>query len=200
MLVQESVLDVPEWVLADGIFTPQALHSDGQDAGSAILVRGGRISRNQLVTIAGSYAAAAEVVGVDGTIIVVSVHVDTKDQKKNLRALIDALVQTTEGKRFVIGGDFNACRRYDEVYKKNAYGWFFAELAERGFHDCHFGLHAREERSFWGHQAKEAYQLDHFFVAHEDAAKVQSCAVVTTDETQRLSDHSPLVLDLAPST
>lgn len=197
VLVQEAVLDLPEWVRAEGILIPQRLHYEGQDAGSAILVRGALMATPRLVTIAGSYVAAAEVIGSDGALTVASVHVDTKDQKKNLRALVDALVLLTAGGRFVIGGDFNACRRYDEVYKKNAYGWFFTELAERGFHDCHFGLHGREVQTFWGHQAKQAYQLDHFFIEGEGEARVRSCAVVTTDETKRLSDHSPVILDVA---
>lgn len=196
ILVQEALLDTPEWVRAEGIFLPQRLHYDGQDAGTAILVRSGLMATNRFVTIGGSYVAAADIVGTDGEFVVASVHVDTKDQKKNLLTLLDALVQVTEGRRFIIGGDFNACRRYDEVYKKNAYRWFFDELGQRGFHDCHYGVHGREERTFWGHQAKEAYQLDHFFIESTGKARVRSCVVITTDDTKRLSDHSPVLLEL----
>ncbi|MBX3207770.1 MAG: endonuclease/exonuclease/phosphatase family protein [Labilithrix sp.] len=197
ILVQEALLDVPAWVRdEETVIVAQPPGYEGQDAGCAIVVRGGLMATRHLMTIEGSYFAAAEVTGRDGPMFVASIHVDTKDQQKHLRSLVDALRPMLDGRRFIVGGDFNACRRWDVVYKKNVYGWFFDELAALGAHDCHFGRHEREDRSFWGHQAKEAYQLDHLFVERSGASRVRSCDVVTTDDTRRLSDHSPVLLEL----
>lgn len=159
-------------------------------------MRGELVATAQPMKVAGSYLAVAEVAHAGEAILVASVHVDTKDQRRNLQALVDAFEPALAGRRFIVGGDFNAARRWDVVYKKNVYGWLFDALGEIGAHDCHFGLHEREDQSFWGHQAKEAYQLDHLFVDRKAAPRVVSCAVLTTDDTRRLSDHSPLVLDL----
>jgi endonuclease/exonuclease/phosphatase family metal-dependent hydrolase len=65
-----------------------------------------------------------------------------------------------------------------------------------GGHDCHFALHGREVQSYWG-RAIEAYQLDHLFVDAGTAPSVRACDVLTTEATRRLSDHSPVILDLA---
>jgi endonuclease/exonuclease/phosphatase family metal-dependent hydrolase len=116
-----------------------------------------------------------------------------KAHQENLTVLFDKLKEAMKGYRFVVGGDINAARGFDVVYKKKTYEKFFASVVERGLHDCHFGLCGKEERTFWG---KGEYQLDHFFVDDPTAALVRKCEVVTTAETQQLSDHSPLVLEL----
>ncbi len=133
----------------------------------------------------------------DTPVYFASVHVSTEDHQKNLRAVINTLSPELRGRRFVVGGDFNAARHYDEVYKKNVYGWSFESLATNGFHDCHFGLHAKEVQSFWGRQAKEAYQDDHFFVSKTDVASVLDCRIIDNSDTRRLNDHGPIILHLA---
>jgi len=82
-----------------------------------------------------------------------------------------------------------ARRRVPRAQRRAGSG--FASVAKRGLHDCHFGLHGKDERTFWG---KGEYQLDHFFVEESGKASVRKCEVVTTANTKRLSDHSPLVL------
>lgn len=161
ILVQEALLQLPEWVGREGTVAMQPPGYDGQDSGCGILVRRGQAAARPLM-IPGSYAAAAEVTVAGTPVYFASVHVSTEDHQKNLRAVIDVLPPEVSGRRFVVGGDFNAAPHYDRVYKKNVYGWFFESFATNGFHDCHFGLHAKEVQSFWGRQAKEAYQDDHF--------------------------------------
>lgn len=196
VLVQEALLDVPAWVAAEGAFFPQARVYERQDAGSAIFVRGGRAAKARPLAVPGSYVSAVDLVGDEGNVAAVSVHVDTTDQRIKLGALLDALAAFADAP-VVIGGDFNACRHWDSVRNSNTYTWFFEAMAAKGFHDCHFGLHRREERSFWGHQAKEAYQLDHFFVGRASAAGVRRCDVLTSDATKLMSDHSPVILEWA---
>lgn len=96
------------------------------------------------------------------------------------------------------GADFNAARHFDEVYKRNVYGWFFAEMAKKGLYDCHWNLHAREVQSFWG-RGLEKYQDDHFFVDAASAERVKACQVIDNDHVRKLSDHGPIELLLADS-
>jgi endonuclease/exonuclease/phosphatase family metal-dependent hydrolase len=143
-----------------------------------------------------AFLAAADISGPDVKFRTVSMHLSPysgKAHQKNLQDLFDAVKGQMTGGRFVAGGDINAARGYDLMYKGGHYEKFFASVAERGLHDCHFGLHGQDERTFWG---KGEYQLDHFFVEESGKASVRKCEVITTAETQRLSDHSPLVLEL----
>jgi endonuclease/exonuclease/phosphatase family metal-dependent hydrolase len=196
VLVQEALLEVPEWVHREGSVAMQPAGYDGQDSGCGVLVR--RLPASpQPLTIPGSYVAAAEVTVTCAPWYFASVHVGTEDQKKSLQALLETLSPFLSGRRFVIGGDFNAARHWDVVYKNNTYGWFFDALKERGFHDCYFGLHGKETQSFWGHNAKEPYQLDHFFIPKSEAASVRDCRIIDNLDTRRLSDHGPILLDLA---
>jgi endonuclease/exonuclease/phosphatase family metal-dependent hydrolase len=126
-----------------------------------------------------------------------SIHVcPDKNLARNVATLADVLSPLLAGRRFVVGGDFNSARHFDAVYKRRTHGSLTAKLAAVGAHDCHFALHGREVQSYWG-RAKEAYQVDHLFVDADTAPSVQRCDVLTTDDTRRLSDHSPLILDLA---
>jgi endonuclease/exonuclease/phosphatase family metal-dependent hydrolase len=195
-LRQEALFELLSWVLAEGAFFPQVPAWEGQDAGTAVFVRGGAPATPRPLVVPGSLISAVDVLGIGGAVTVVSVHVDTKDQKKNLQALVDVL-SPFAGTPVIIGGDFNACRHWDTVRGSNTYGWFFEAMTEKAFHDCHFGLHEREVQSFWGHQAKEAYQLDHFFADRGSAGRVRACDVITTDDTRRMSDHSPVLLEVA---
>lgn len=188
-LVQEALLDLPAWV--QPACCSQRPRSVGRNAGNVVLARG-ITAREIAIGAEGCCIASAEVEGRSGSFVVASVHVSTRrTQKLFLRSLIDALVPVLAGKRFVVGGDFNAAREYSE----SAYGWFFDDLASRGFHDCHRAIHRREVTSFWGHQAPKAgIQDDHLFIDAASASSVLSCEVVDNSEVRRLSDHGPLVL------
>jgi endonuclease/exonuclease/phosphatase family metal-dependent hydrolase len=192
-LVQEALL-APATLASPGyLFKSPSLV--GHDAGSAVLASG--IAARELSLRAdGCCIAAAELERPSGTFVAVSVHVSTlRTQKRFLRSLIDSLMPVLAGKRFVVGGDFNAAREYSE----SAYGWFFDDLASRGFHDCHRAIHWREVTSFWGHQAPKAgIQDDHLFIDAASASQVLSCEVVDNNEVRRLSDHGPLLLVIDP--
>lgn len=196
VLVQEALFDVPDWVRGEGQLVVQPIAHDRQDAGTAVLVRGMDATVTNLVS-AGSYIAAADVNVGEHSTLFASVHVDTTDQRPKLEALVETLRAAVAGRRFVIGGDFNAARHWDVVYKRDVYGWFFKALEAAGFHDCHFALNGKEVQSFWGQQAKEAYQLDHLFVPAAQRESVRKCWIVDDEATRRLSDHGPIVVDLA---
>lgn len=125
----------------------------------------------------------------------VSAHVaPDQHHKQNLRALVDALTPALSGRRFVLGGDFNAARHWGEVYPSSDQSWFFAELARRGVEDCHWSLHGREVQTFFGRQTVERYQTDHLFADAASLRAVAECVVQDYAAVRGLSDHAPVVL------
>jgi endonuclease/exonuclease/phosphatase family metal-dependent hydrolase len=193
-LVQEALIAASAWTGGRGTL----LMSDEttRDSGAALFVRKGIEATRVPMNSPDAFLAAADISAPGSAFRTVSVHLyphSGKAHQANLSALFDTLkAHMTEG-RFVAGGDINAARGFDPVYKTKTYEKFFASVAERGLHDCYFGVHGTEQRTFWG---KGKYQLDHFFVEENGKASARKCEVVTTAETRRLSDHSPLVLEL----
>jgi exonuclease III len=193
-LVQEALIGASTWVKGRGALLMSA-HTN-PDNGAALFVREGLNATRVPMHSPHAFLAAGDISAPEGTFRTISVHLyphSGKAHQENLRMLFEALKAAMTGGRYVVGGDINAARRFDVVYRTRTYGKFFASVAERGLHDCHFGLHGKEERTFWG---KGEYQLDHFFVEERAATSVRKCEVITTADTQRLSDHSPLVLEL----
>jgi endonuclease/exonuclease/phosphatase family metal-dependent hydrolase len=128
--------------------------------------------------------------------LVVSVHVVGPDYRQHLRTLVDDLSVAIEGQRFVIGGDLNAARHLDDVYGGQWFTHFFEDLARRNFYDCHWARHGKEVQSFWGHQARQAYQCDHYLVDAATNKDVIGCHVIDNTSVRQLSDHGPIQLDL----
>jgi|HubBroStandDraft_2_1064218.scaffolds.fasta_scaffold63019_1 endonuclease/exonuclease/phosphatase family metal-dependent hydrolase len=194
-LVQEALKSASGWVTGRGTLSMSS--ETHPDNGAGLFVRTGLESSPFRMVSPHAFLAAADITASEGTFRTVSVHLyphSGRAHQENLAALFDAVKATMNGGRFVIGGDINAARRFDVVYKMKTYGQFFASVAKRGLYDCHHGLHGEEQRTFWG---KGEYQLDHFFVEEGGSASVRRCEVITTEETQKLSDHSPVLLELA---
>lgn len=90
---------------------------------------------------------------------------------------------------FVLGGDFNSSRSIAKWHEQ-----YLTGLSELGCFDCHWRIHGRDVQSFWGHQAKAAYQDDHIFTSNALGTFVRHCKVIDTPETRRLSDHGAAVV------
>lgn len=192
--VQEARIPAPSSVRVTGQMHAVASWPDA-DWGCGVWARTAGIVPVELRS-EGVYLAAASLDGV----VLVSVHVrPVEQQRTHLEKLVEVLHRTLDGRLAVIAGDFNAARRWDEVYERNDYTWFFERMSEAGFHDAHRGLHGKEVQTFWGPKAKEAYQDDHVFVTRDLAARVVSCDVIDDATVRELSDHAPvrLVLRLA---
>lgn len=189
-LVQEALRSAPP---ASGFRTFWNDNSPSE-SGSAVLVAERLPAVPVSIASLGSYLAGA-VVSVAGTpTTFLSVHVGGKNYRRHLSILADCLSQNLIGQSFVVGGDFNAARHLDEVQGGRWFGNFFRDFIGRGFHDCHWSLHGKEVQSFWGHQALNEYQCDHFFVDGARAERVASCEVLSNDLVRTLSDHGPIVL------
>jgi endonuclease/exonuclease/phosphatase family metal-dependent hydrolase len=170
----------------------------GTESGTAVFVRRGVPAKRIALRSDGSYVSGVSVSSAGTPILLASVHVASGNYKEHRRVLTQTLARVTTGKRFVVGGDVNAARHWDEVYGGRVHTQFFKTLADHGFHDCHWAQHGREVQTFWGHQAREPYQCDHFFVDMQTARRgqIQKCVVVDTARVRALSDHGLLRLEL----
>lgn len=170
----------------------------GRESATAVVVRPGVKATPVNVRARASYVAAASVESSIGPLLLASVHVGPGDYKENRRVVVQKLRKLTAGQRFVVGGDVNAARHWDTVYGGRTHAEFFATLGKCGFHDCHWTQHGREVQSFWGRQAKEAYQCDHIFTDTKTGeGLIRDCTVIDNAEVRALSDHGPLRLELA---
>jgi endonuclease/exonuclease/phosphatase family metal-dependent hydrolase len=167
-------------------------------AGTAILVHGLESHGAPTAAIsAHTYAATVEVSTPAGPLTALSAHVyPGEEQHADLKRLVEVLGTTFAGRTLLIGGDFNAARRFDKVYCGKRHGAFFTAMKTAGLHEVHWELHGREIQSFWGRQSKEAYQDDHFFVTTGWASRVRSCKVIDNEVVRRLSDHGPVEMEL----
>lgn len=192
-LLQEALAPAHKWVETRGACV---MSSDHNPDNGAVLFAASPLRVSAFdVRAHDAFVAAADVEGLR----IMSLHLYPRSGTRhhgNLVALFDVVADLTRGHRFVVGGDINASRGFDTMYGGRAYQKSFDAIARRGFHECHFGLHRAESQTFWGHRAKGAYQLDHFFVDEPAAGKIARCEVVTTEDTRRLSDHSPVLLEV----
>lgn len=143
------------------------------------------------------YVSAIDFCLSERPIAIMSVHANPgKLQKEALKRLLDFLELVGRSVPIIVGGDFNACRHYDEIYKRNAYSWFFEYIERIGFYDCHFGLHGKEERTYWSKRTAEPYQDDHIFVPADWKNRIVRCDVLPYDPIRGMSDHGPIELNL----
>jgi len=195
--VQEALVTNLEEARRDHSVTVCEL-APGVAAGTGVLVRNFEAAvAPSLAVSRDTYVVPAKVNTPAGPLTVVSVHIyPGKEQHVDLQRLVDLLDHTFAGQAVLVGGDFNAARRFDEVYGGKMHGTFFAAMDAAGLHEVHWAIHGREIQTFWGRQAKEAYQDDHFFIAKAWTSRVRSCTVIDNELVRRLSDHGPVVLEL----
>ena len=141
-------------------------------------------------------------------VIVVSVHGSMISSPKmgyvfpNLDNLFRRdLRPSLEGREFIVGGDLNASRliykNYPRAYPTDAHGEFFDWVESHGFVNCHKKFHDTEEQTVFTANTKTPYQNDYLFVSEGLSPFVTSCNVLKNSDTLRLSDHIPVVMELA---
>jgi hypothetical protein len=105
-----------------------------------------------------------------------------------------ALARSFEGRRFIVGGDWNNARLFDEgSVGEPVAAMFFSRAESYGWMECHKGP---EQRTFLRPNTRP-FQLDHLFADRATASKVTSCYAANGWPAEELSDHAPLVADLA---
>lgn len=165
--------------------------------GSAVYVKGGSARELPFPSEHRGWLMAAEV-ELPGAVslVAVSVHARLLNRyvRPNLDRAFEALEPMLAGRSFVVGGDLNLSRNYDEAYGTSHHTEFLDGLPTRGFVDCMRKFHREEQRTFWGRTTRN-YQNDHIFVSHDLGSRIAGCDVA---DRAGLSDHSPLRLALAP--
>ena len=189
---------------------------------SAVLSKG--LSVRPIVPDAGTllaafngYLATAALDLPDGQeLVVASVHATAKEAFPSMLAGLDAdeirrpsvdvpwmndvaylaLKGLVAEKRFIVGGDWNIARLFDDVYGAKMGGReFFDRAAEDGWVECQWKLHGAETQT-WLRDGDRPYQLDHIFCDAELGRRLIKCEA-HAEEVDRLalSDHAPLVVD-----
>ena len=136
--------------LANATPSPSATALPRFERARSVLVRGFESEPVEpLVVGPGTYTASCEVRSAAGPLVVVSVHVYPGDkQHADLQRLSELLGPISAQRPILVGGDFNAARRFDEVYGGRRFRTFFAAMDAAGLHDVHWRIHDREFHSF----------------------------------------------------
>jgi exonuclease III len=104
--------------------------------------------------------------------------------------------QRVHGRRFIVSGDWNIARLWDEYHRGTHEADFFARAEEDGWVDCYRLFHEQEGRT-WFRGRDIGYQLDHAFCDPETARLLTPCYIEPEPaERLKLSDHAPLVLEM----
>ena len=112
-------------------------------------------------------------------------------------ALIDALSSQSANRALAIG-DFNTCRPYlDEAGAIDATAHYMDAIEQIGF--CDLWRHRYPDRCeySWFSTKSNGFRIDHAFLSQESAACAGTVFYSQEERIAGLSDHSPLVLELA---
>lgn len=105
--------------------------------------------------------------------------------------------------RFIVGGDLNTARAAALAWPMYGHAEFWSEIDESGFKEP-LPLNGAERQSYWREWLENqpptignSLQDDHIFVDSITAAAVTRCLIWDTRQVRGLSDHGPVVVDLA---
>ncbi|HEU4578249.1 MAG TPA: hypothetical protein VFS67_08345 [Polyangiaceae bacterium] len=106
----------------------------------------------------------------------------------------DGLRRHLERQRFVISGDWNNARLFDQTmpHYKGASAEFFRRCKAHDWFECHG---SKGEQCTYLKAGSHPYQLDHTFCDRTSGNQMVACAVWQDPILHELSDHAPLVTD-----
>lgn len=97
------------------------------------------------------------------------------------------------GRRFIVGGDFNASRLLDTTLGERGNNEFFDRIRDEGFVSLHRLFHDADERTYFK-TGKAHHQLDYLYADEPVATHCRSCVVQQPGD---FSDHAPLIAEFA---
>jgi exonuclease III len=111
-----------------------------------------------------------------------------------------ALVPFVQGRRFLVGGDWNTALVFDEMYPSRA-GASAAEFFERrraaGWCDAMRKFHDDEVRTYLDPRSG-SYELDRVFIDPTTFDTLVGCHGLDDAALSGLSDHAPVVVEIEP--
>jgi exonuclease III len=112
-------------------------------------------------------------------------------------ALIASLSSRSANRALAIG-DFNTCRAYlDEAGAIDATARYMDAIKEIGFCDLWRHRHPDQREYSWFSTRSNGFRIDHAFLSQDLAARAGTVHYSHGDRIAGLSDHSPLILELA---
>lgn len=97
--------------------------------------------------------------------------------------------------RFIVGGDWNTSRLFDEKYGPRGNQEFFDRMESAGLRECFRRVHPSEIQT-WYRDGDAGYQLDHFFCDARTYEQLEYCEVDPTPALDGLSDHAPIKMKI----
>jgi len=95
-------------------------------------------------------------------------------------------------------GDFNTCRPYvDEVGAIDATAHYMDAIEQIGFRDLWRHRYPDGREYSWFSTRGNGFRIDHAFLSHPLAARAGAIHYSHEERVARISDHSPLILELA---
>jgi hypothetical protein len=119
---------------------------------------------------------------------------------ENAHAALDAHRETLESGRAILAGDLNSSAKFDREHRPN-----HSALVERlrdqfsmesAYHSCFGERQGEESRPTYVHSTRRPFHIDYAFVPSSWRKRL-AVEVGRHEEWGSLSDHYPLVLDLA---
>jgi hypothetical protein len=112
-------------------------------------------------------------------------------------ALIAALSSPSTNRALAIG-DFNTCRAYlDEAGAIDATAHYMDAIEQIGFRDLWRHRYPDRREYSWFSTRNNGFRIDHAFLSQELAACAGSVHYSHEERITGISDHSPLILELA---
>jgi exonuclease III len=169
--------------------------------GTAVFAKDLALQELRLQAHLGRIVAARVVVDGGRQITVASLHAPVRNGRviPNLRLMMEMLQPFLAPGSFMIGGDLNTCRLAEKAWPRCGHAEFFDEIEAKGFINCFWKLHGREEQTFFRSGQDFPFQDDHIIVSPDLGDCLRSCQVLHNDDTLRLSDHIPLVTEFGIS-
>jgi len=111
-------------------------------------------------------------------------------------ALLAALSQQS-AERVLAIGDFNTCRAYlDEAGATDLTAHYLDAIEQIGFRDLWRHRYPERREYSWFSTRSNGFRIDHAFLSPELAASAGAVHYSHEERVARLSDHSPLILEL----
>ena len=171
--------------------------------GSAVATRGLPICEVKFNNSYPGAVIAADVHLPDGGVLTVISLYGMFDEENYVTAALHRvlsdltlLLHKDRNKRlFVIAGDYNASKQWDEVYRNQypAHRIFFERLEDFGLVDCTMQYFQKPVQTNRHANSNFPWQNDYIHVSKKLAVNLESCEVKDDSRVRELSDHNPVI-------